>query len=40
MVVYFIYAFMNQHDLRTANRYGHYDLFKHSKELDGLSCAL
>lgn len=40
MVVYFIYAFMNQHDLRIANRYGQYDLFKHSKELDGLSCAL
>lgn len=40
MVVYFIYAFMNQHDLKIANRYGQYDLFKHSKELDGLSCAL
>ena len=31
---------MNQHDLKIANRYGQYDLFKHSKELDGLSCAL
>lgn len=40
MIVYFIYAFINQHDLNIANRYGQYDLFKHSKEIDGLSCAL
>lgn len=40
MTVYFIYAFMNQHDLMLANRYGQYDIFKQSKELDGLNCVL
>ena len=40
MTIYFIYAFMSQHDLVRVNRYGQYDIFKHSKELDGLNCVL